>query len=193
MTRYILAKTALIAVLLLLAASCAPAQNPVLTLRDEASGATADLYPSWDPEDRGLLAYFNERFGYAVKVPHKVFTKVVLLPENGDGMVLASEDGKAQFRVSGGHVMDEGHLDSSFAEAKNAVGTKTISFENREDDSWELCWWEGKTFHRRRMVANEEVWGECEISYPASPEEGTEDPLDDVADRAIRSLGLAKE
>ncbi len=46
---------------------------------------TADLNRSL------LLFYGNERLGYNVNVPI-IFTKVVLLPENGDGMVLESEE-----------------------------------------------------------------------------------------------------
>lgn len=180
---------------LLLAASCALALDPALTLRDKERGTAVNLYPTGDKEDEGLLFYFNERFGYAVKVPHEVFTEVVVLPDNEDGMILASKDGGARFRVSGGNVVDEGELKASFESSKKAIleAKHLLTFENLTDESWDLCWWEGKVFHQRRFLANEEVWCDCEISYPAPQDEGTEDPLEDILHRAIQSLGLAKE
>lgn len=180
---------------LLLAASCAFALDPALTLRDKERDTTVNLYPTGDDGDEGLLFYFNERFGYAVKVPHKVFTEVVLLPDNGDGMILASKDGGARFRVSGGNVMDEGELKGSFERSKKEIqeAKHALTFENLTDESWELCWWEGKVFHQRRFLANEEVWCDCEISYPAPQDEGAEDPLEDILHRALQSLELAKE
>ena len=187
-------KTSLIVMflLLLLAASCASAFDPALTLEDKERGTTVNFYPLPDPEDKGLLFYGNDRFGYSLKVPVEIFTEVVMLPDNGDGIILASKDGNARFRVSGGNVMTEDILKTSFEEAKQKAG-KDISFEMLGDGAWELSWWEDKTFFQRKFLANEEVWCECEISYPASRDEGSEEPLDDLTFRAIQSLGMAKE
>ena len=65
-----------------LSATVAFAFEPV-TLKDDSTGNTAELYPI--PDEEELLLYHNPRFGYSVSVPHKFFTQVVLLPDNGDG------------------------------------------------------------------------------------------------------------
>lgn len=179
----------------LLLASCVFAFDPALTLRDRERGTTVDLYPVHDESDKGLLFYGNDRFGYSIHVPFEVFTEVVTLPDNGDGMILASKDGKAHFRVSGGYVVDENPLKTTYEAARKELGRdlEDFSFYNLTDESWELCWWDGSLFYQRKFVANEEVWAECEIAYPAPKNEGSEDPVGDLVSRAIESLALGKE
>jgi len=176
-------------VLSVLAASCSLAAGPV-TLKDGDTGNTVILYPT---DDEGLLFYHNDRFGYEMRVP-EIFTKVVLLPENEDGMILESEDGKAAFRTSGGFVMIDGMLGESYDNALESIGgeDKAVYFDIGED-SWELTWWEGETFHRRKFLMDgEEVWGECEISYQSVNNEAVRDPLDEIMRRAIQSLAFGK-
>jgi len=176
-------------VLSILAASGSLAFDHV-TLRDGETGNTVDLYPT---DDEDLLFYASNRFGYEIRVP-KIFTKVVLLPDNEDGMILESEDGKAAFRVSGGFVMIDGMLEESYDNALESIGgeDKAVYFDIGED-SWELTWWEGETFHRRKFLMNgEETWGECEISYQSVNNEAVYDPLDDIVHRAIESLAFGE-
>ena len=175
-------------VLSILAASCAFAFDPI-TLRDGNTGNTVDLYPTWDEEDEGLLFYGNNRFGYNVKVP-EVFTKVILLPDNEDGMILESQDGKAVFRVSGGFVMDEGMLRNTYDSALESIGGEdNATYFDIGEDSWELFWWKGDTFHSRRfLMKGEEAWSDCSISYETSRNEETYDPFDEIVHRAIQSL-----
>ncbi len=169
-------------------ADCAFALEPV-TLRDGERGTTEDLYPI--PDENDLLFYGNERFGYNVNVP-KIFTKVVMLPENGDGMILESEDGTAGFRVSGGFLMVEGGeaLYERYAETLQDIGgLENASFHDAGDDYWEICWWEGNLFLKRKFVISDEAWCECDIFY-RSEREG-DDPLDAITDRALESLAFA--
>ena len=69
-----------------------------VTLKDDKTGMTVDLYPI--PDEEELLFYGNMRFGYNVSVPYKFFTQVVLLPENEDGMILGSKDWTARLPLS---------------------------------------------------------------------------------------------
>jgi len=177
---------------LLLAASGALAFEPALTLKDKERGTEVNLYPIPGKEGEGLLFYGNDRFGYSVEVPYELFSEVVTLPDNADGIILASKDGKARFRVSGGNVMDEDTLRSAFEDAKQSVG-KDFVFENLTEDSWRLCWWDGDRFFQRKFVVNEEVWAECEVSYPSSRDEGSRSPWDDLAFQAVESLALGME
>jgi hypothetical protein len=59
-----------------------------------AFGASA---ADWEP-------YTNARFGYVLDVPEDFVIKSEA--DNGDGMTLASEDGKATLRVFGGYITD---------------------------------------------------------------------------------------
>ena len=192
-------------VLSILAASCSFAaskaalktgstrQRGEVTLRDDNTGNTETLYPSWNEEHKGLLFYGNNRFGYNVKVP-EIFTEVVLLPDNGDGMKLQSKDGKADFRVSGGFVMDEGMLKESYDSALKTIGGEDrasyfdIDFEG---NSWWITWWKDDTYHTRRFIMNgEEAWADCEISYQSV--NGVYNPFDEIAYRALQGLVFAK-
>ena len=63
------------------------------------------VHPAWvlsaDAAEDWTL-YENERFGYEVEYPY-VLSNVVLEPDNGDGVELASEDGNYRLTISGGY------------------------------------------------------------------------------------------
>jgi len=154
-------------VLSMLAASCAFALDPV-TLKDGMTGKTVNLYPAAYEEDIGLLFYHNDHFGYSVMVP-EIFTEVVLLPENEDGIILASSDGECRFRASGGFVIFEDQLQTSMEAAKKHVEENVdgaMIFEKSGDDWWELSWWNGPEKGIRKFTTNGEIWSECEITWP---------------------------
>ena len=179
-------------IVFMLAVSFACAVNPV-TLKDDKTKIAVNLYPTADDEDEGLLFYSNERFGYSVKIP-KVFTKVVMLPDNGDGMILESKDGKSRFRVSGGFVMEKWTLKKTYDAACNSIGgTNNASCFYIGDDYWELCWWKDKILNRRKFLTNDEAWCDCEISYLTVNGEGSYDSLEEVMYRAIESLSFPLE
>ncbi|MCL1875565.1 MAG: ankyrin repeat domain-containing protein [Synergistaceae bacterium] len=96
-----------------------------IRLKDNNTGKTNTLYPPFSEEDKGLLFYNNDRFGYSVMIPD-IFTVAVLLPEDGDGIILGSADGKATFRVSGGFVMDKDQLQTSMEAAKKYAEENTV-------------------------------------------------------------------
>jgi len=183
-------KRLLIALAFILAASFAYALDPI-TLKDSKTKMTVNLYPTVEKEDKELLFYSNERFGYSVLVP-KIFTKVVTLPTNGDGMILESKSGKEKFRVSGGLITEKEMLKKTYnAACKSIGGENNASFYYIGDVYWELCWWKGNTFYSRKFLINdEEAWCDCEISYPSSRDEGTYNPLDKIIYRAIQSLAF---
>ena len=187
-----------ILILLVLSILAAPktgstSQPGEVTLRDDNTGNTETLFPTFSEEDKGLLFYGNNRIGYNVKVP-EIFTKVILLPDNGDGMKLQSEDGKADFRVSGGWVMDEGMLEESYESALKSIGgeNKAAYFDiDIVGNSWWVTWWKGDTYHTRRFLMNgEEAWADCEISYQSV--NGEYNPFDEIAYRALQGLVFAE-
>lgn len=190
---------AIICLLLAMFALSSPAlaDDPVLTLRDGESGEEMALWPSSPEDGPEWLRYYNDRFGFTLLVPHEIFTSVVTIPANGDGFILGNRAEKSRFRASGGWAeFVDGGLRGSFERAKKEVGEENISYEEFSaddigDDYWELYWWKHEWFNIRRFVMNEEVWAECEISYPTIP--NTDDPMNTVAYTAVQSLVLAKE
>ena len=176
----------------LIIAAAVFAFEPVI-LKDSKTGMTVNLYSI--PDESNLLFYGNNRVGYNVSVPHKIFTKVVLLPQNEDGMILESKDGKARFRVTGGRMVNEGILKESYDKAcKDIGGEQKASYFDLGNDYWQLCWWKGKTFHIRKFVIDTEknAWGDCEIYYITPKGEGTYDPRAEIIYNAIESFMFAK-
>ena len=188
----VFAIAALLAVTLFFEPSPALALDPALTLKDGERGTTADLYPTGDNRDKGLLLYSNDRFGYSVKVPHEIFTQVVVLPDNNDGLILRSRDGQYRFRASGGFVVFEDELESSLKNAKQHLekdGKATQVFAKKGIDWWTLSWWNAQGKGSRKFMANGEVWCEVEITGPALPRNAP-GGYDDLLDRALESLAL---
>ena len=165
--------------------------NEFVALKDNFTGKTVELYPT---DSDNYLFYGNMKIGYSIYVPCLVFTEVVLLPDNEDGMILGSKDGKARFRVTGGFYMDDSMFRESFNSAVKAIEEKSghPDFEIG-DESWEIIWREGDDMlHRRKQVMDREIgaWAEVEIYY-YSPE-GDVNPLARIFDEAIDSLVFAK-
>ena len=160
-----------------------------ITLQDGGTGNTVDLYPTFGEEDKGLLFYANERFGYCVKIP-EIFTKVVLFPDNEGGMILESQDGQYRFRVSGGFVLSEDQLRTAMEAAKQHVVEivdGAMVFEKIGRDWWELSWWNGPEKGVRKLVTNGEFWSECEIAWPGQPHNAPGE-YDELFERSLETL-----
>lgn len=183
-------KKILSVIILLFVASCAFALDPALVLRDDDRETTANLYKVAGDDDS--LLYVNERFGYSVMVPHKAFTEVVVIPDNEDGMILETKDGGGRFRVSGGFVMEDGYLKTSFEDARRLVGEQNITNHEVGEDYWELYWWVGDVFHRRKLIASDDAWCDCEYSLTVDRTTGKEHPFDEISRLAIESLTMVE-
>jgi len=184
---------ALISITLYVVVSHAPSPNPVLTLKDSTHGTTVSLYQTGNKQDKGLLVYINERFDYSAKVPYEVFTEVVILPDNGDGITLQSNDGQYRFRASGGFAMSDDTLEISLKSAKQYVEENVdggMVFEKKGDGWWELSWWNGPDKGGRRYMTNGELWCECEITWPGQLHNAPGE-YDDLLELALESLALS--
>ena len=118
------------------------------------------------------------------------------MPENEDGMILEAKDGTAQFRVSGGFVLDdeETTLRDSFNGVVKAVEEKgEYPSSDIGEDYWQVVWREkGESLHIRKFVLKKGagVWAEIEVHYAAS--EGDVHPFANVIDHSIDSLVFAE-
>jgi hypothetical protein len=154
---------------------------------DEETGMTAQFYPGTDKEN--MLFYHNNRFGYSLFVP-KVFTKVVLLPENEDGITLETEDGQYRFRTSGGHIMIDDQFAETFENAKTDIKENVdgaMIFEKTGSDWWQLTWWNGPEKGWRKWTTNGEVWSDCEITGPGQLRNAPGE-YDELFDSVMESL-----
>ena len=172
-------------------ASAAFAFEPAQTLKDNENGMTVDLYPV----DGNFLFYGNIDIGYNVNIPHNIFTEVIHLSENGNGMILGSKDGTARFSLTGGFMMDgeseEGKLRESYDNACKAIGGEEEAvYSEIGDDYWELSWIEEDTLHRREFLIKRGlgVWCELQISYFRI--EGDVDPIHKLFDESLDSLAF---
>ncbi|MDL2313528.1 hypothetical protein LJC36_00940 [Desulfovibrio sp. OttesenSCG-928-C14] len=172
--------------------STAMAQKPVLTLKDTNRGTSVNLYATGDPGSDGFYLYKNERYGYYAWIPSQT-TRVVTLPDNGDGLRLVSKDGTASFRASGGLVeFVDGGLKGAFDETFKAH-QKTINnalfVQNELRAFWAISWKEKDTQHHLKFSVKGANWSDCEFSYPASMQGKYGQMTDDI----LRNFGFAEE
>ena len=159
-TKSVMAQAPLLLLLsLFLCGFLAPGQKPALTLKDAKQETTADLYKIDMGENvNEIFLYVNERYGYSALIPLGMAEAVVVIPDNGDGLILASKDGSARFRASGGLAeFVEGGLNGVFATALKNIGPALIeaSFYSAESELNQgdkafcvLTWRQGDTFYK---------------------------------------------
>ena len=160
-------------------------------LTDVNTGNTKPLSPPFSEEDRGLLFYHNDQFEYSVMIPG-IFTEVVLLPDNEDGLILKSKNEEYRFRASGGYMVFENQLQTSMEAAKKYVNENVdgaIINEKTGDDWWELNWWNGHEKGVRKFMTNGEVWCECEITSPDKPQ-NEKGEYDELFERSLATMSF---
>lgn len=144
------------------------AQNAVLILKDKERNLEEPLFEG--PSGSGCFVYKNARFNYSVHVPRDITRLVAGLPDNGDGLLLSSQDGKAKMRVSGGYAeFVEGGLQGSYENAVQEAGRQVLRkkiTQNEQQQEWELVWKKDTIMHKRKFVIKGEVKADCEFSYP---------------------------
>ena len=132
------------------------------TLKDR-NGREIGLAASDTP---GFSYYINSRFGFAVEVSD-LFTKAIVIPDNGDGVILADEAEQALFRASGGNIIDKKNLKRRFEEARKELGS-AVAYAHLGKDSYVLSWTEGSDIHYRKVLLGSSIWCDMELTYPAT-------------------------
>ena len=137
----------------------------------DAEGKTVVLRETPRPD---FFHYVNERFPFAVEVP-ALFTNAVVIPDNGDGIILSDAEDKARFRASGGRLVDKVTIRAFFESERKSLAVKP-AYEKLGKNFFVLSWIEDGNIHYRKLILNEDAWSDMEISYP--PERKKEfDPL----------------
>jgi hypothetical protein len=111
--------------------------------------------------------YANARFGTAADVP--AGWRADEEPENGDGLVFRSPDGKASVTVSGSlHVWDT--IDEAMKIYEEAGQGETITYRHREPRVLVVSGTRGDTiFYARHVLScRDQIWNNVHIEYPAA-------------------------
>ena len=152
--------------------SSAPARQAVLTLRDAERGTSVALYDGREAGGpRGSFLYSNTQYQYFAYIFPEI-TTVVMVPDNDDGLILSSKDGKARLRVSGGLAeFVPGGLKGSYEAARRDAGSGIVDTTyDPAKGYWELRWKKNNTMHGRKLFIRGENMADCEISYPLAAE-----------------------
>ena len=145
----------------------------------DAEGKSVVLRESPQPN---FFHYVNERSPFAVDVP-ALFTKAVLIPDNGDGIILSDAEDKARFRASGGRLVGALTIREFFESERKNLGIKP-AYEKLGKDFFVLSWVKDGNIHYRKLILNEDAWADMEMSYP--PERKKE--FDPLVTHSARSL-----
>lgn len=147
--------------------------SPAHTLLDPQTNNLVHLYPtSGDPSEKNFLLYYNDQFEYTCWIPAD-FSQVVLLPDNGDGLILETQDGQAQLRATGGYAdFLEGGLQGSFDQAQSAIVNGSITHQEYAQDEWKAYWilegQDGDKMFVRKLIIHGDYYCELHLSYPAA-------------------------
>ena len=130
--------------------------------------ASAAAAPAWKH-------YANDRFGVTADVPADWQAQPP--PENDDGLVFLSPDGKAKLIVNGGYVMEDSAAAALAEEAKPYDGERA-TYTQRGAHTVTVSGFEGdKIFYRHSLLScGAQVWSKVYLEYPAD-EKAALDPI----------------
>lgn len=140
------------------------AQAAERTLKNEMGEITLQ-----ESSTAGFYIYLNGRFGFVVEIP-EIFSKVVVIPQNDDGIILSTEDDKSSFRTSGGYNLEDSKtvLKESYNSALEELGKK-VAYKRLGKDFYVVSWLEDDSvIHYRKYMVSDSVHCDFEMSYPKS-------------------------
>jgi serine/threonine-protein kinase len=127
--------------------------------------------------------YVNERFGTRADVPAD--WKSDPPPENGDGLLFRSPDGRASITVAGGlHVWDT--IDEAMQIYEEPKKGDTITYRHRERRALVVSGTRGDIiFYEKHVLScGDQIWNNVYIAYPATEKAA----YDALVTRVARSL-----
>ena len=138
---------------------------PALAVADrsitDAEGKSVVLRESPRP---GFYRYIGERSPFAVDVP-ALFTQSVVIPDNGDGIILRDTEDKSRFRASGGRLVGKLTIREFFESERKNLGAEP-AYEKLGKNFFVLSWVEDGNIHYRKLILNGDAWADMEMSYP---------------------------
>lgn len=137
-------------------------------------GAVLAILAASSASAENWRAYHNARFGTTAEVPAS--WRMGAPPENNDGRVFTSPDGRAEIVVSG--MFSIGPRSEEFALRLGPLEGETIEYERRGKD-WLVVSGikDDKIFYRKSLLScGDTIWNSVFLEYPASEKEKY-DPL----------------
>jgi serine/threonine-protein kinase len=147
-----------------------------------ASAAVAALLCVSAATAEAWRQYRNARFGTTADVPKD--WAMGEAPENDDGRIFTSPDGRAQIIVHGGFRSFQ--TEQELAERLAPGDGETVTYRRKGKDWLAVSGTKGdRIFYRRSLLScNGTVWNNISIDYPAAQKK----KLDPVVTRVSRSL-----
>jgi serine/threonine-protein kinase len=139
-----------------------------------AIAAAVVILSGWDAGASGWRTYHNPRFGVTAAYP--AGWKMGPAPENNDGRVFSSPDGRARVTISGVFGLDPRAREMSIR-AEPLEGEKVL-YKEQKGDWIVLSGARGNAiFYRKSLLScKDTIWNDVEIAYPAE-EKAKYDPL----------------
>lgn len=137
-------------------------------------GAVFAILAAQSASAESWRAYHNERFGTTAEVPEG--WRMGAPPENNDGRVFTSPDGRAEIVVSG--MFSIGPRSEEFALRLGPLDGEIIEYDRRGRDWLVVSGVKGeKIFYRKSLLScGDTIWNSVALEYPASEKEKY-DPL----------------
>jgi len=106
--------------------------------------------------------YANTRYGFSIEYPSTFVTKVI--PDNNDGIMLASPDGSVELTISGiNNVLNETAISSYNELIKNH---SNASYKNQQGNWFVVSWMEGDKIVYEKGVVGKGSSNSFVIKYP---------------------------
>jgi serine/threonine-protein kinase len=130
-----------------------------------AIAAVAVAWSGWSAEADAWRSYHNSRFGVTADYP--AGWKMQPAPENNDGRVFVSPDGRARVTISGIFALES--RATEFAEKAEPLDGETVTFKARKGDWIVVSGVRGPiVFYRKALLSCKGgVWNDVQIDYPA--------------------------
>ena len=122
----------------------------------------------------GWRSYHNTRFGVTADAPAD--WRIGPEPENNDGRIFTSPDGRAELTISG--MYSVGGPEEEFALRLTPLDGETISYKTRKDRMIVVSGAKGdRIFYRKYLLScGGAIWNDISLEYPAA-EKTRYDPL----------------
>lgn len=159
-----------------------PAKAADRVLTDE-EGKTVTLAATPSPD---VFRYTNERFGFSLDVS-SLFAKILVIPDNGDGIILVDATGEARLRASGGNRIDDTTLKRRFEAKRKELGG-AVAYSHLDKTFYVLSWMEEEEIHYLKVIFGPSVWCDMELSYPAARKK----EFDPIVTRSANGFSLPK-
>lgn len=126
--------------------------------------------------------YCNERFGFCLEYPDSLLMQPP--PDNGDGRIFKSKDGRVELRAYGSLNALSTTLRQEYLKASASSPTRKVTYRLLKTDSFVVSGLEGGKVFYQKTFWRSDVFTTMQITYPPS----LKSQYDPVVSRIVRSF-----